>query len=246
MRRACRVGGKARVKATGAESEQPGMIEFFAGMMVAALSVALACVTAIALRRRASRGVRTEAHVLAERVRSVGRLVGLEVSAKEIATASEGLSWLPPLVLTPAKVAMIFQFEREYAVELAGLGEERVRRVGSGWYRLRLPEPTATTRLAGMTPYDIQNGRVLGLVDVLPVNADRQKALMDEARRQAERVFDGAEDGYRARAKAAIEGQLEALLALFGVEVEVEWEGDGPAPLREVVGRLPSLALAAV
>ncbi|MEO0631417.1 MAG: hypothetical protein AAFY46_11950, partial [Planctomycetota bacterium] len=36
--------------------------------------------------------------LIAERVRASGKLIGLEVCAKEIATTTKGWKWLPPLV----------------------------------------------------------------------------------------------------------------------------------------------------
>ena len=53
-------------------------------------------------------------HSIAERIRAVGKLVALEVCAKEIATVSSGWAWLPPLLLSQARLAMIFNFEQQY------------------------------------------------------------------------------------------------------------------------------------
>ena len=64
---------------------------------------------------------RREVTAIAERVRSVGKLIGLEVHAKEIATAKKGWSWMPPIVLSQARLAMIFQFEKQYFVDLAAI-----------------------------------------------------------------------------------------------------------------------------
>src|SRR3569832_1174479 len=56
--------------------------------------------------------------LVTERIRAVGKLVGLEVSAKEIATVTKGWSWVPPLLLSQARLAMIFHFEKQYSVDL--------------------------------------------------------------------------------------------------------------------------------
>ncbi|HCT46206.1 MAG TPA: hypothetical protein DF699_13435, partial [Phycisphaerales bacterium] len=102
--------------------------------------------------------------MLTERVRAVGKLVGLEVHAKEIATATKGFNWLPPILLSQAKVAMIFQFEKQYAVELGSLDERDVEDMGNGRFRVTLPPIVGSLRLMDVEPYDIQQGRVLGLV----------------------------------------------------------------------------------
>ena len=56
-------------------------------------------------RRGASAPVEIHAvETIAERVRAVGKLIGLEVHAKEIATSTKGWSWIPPILLSQAKV----------------------------------------------------------------------------------------------------------------------------------------------
>ena len=89
-------------------------------------------------RKRSADLQLTEVHIIAERVQAVSRLVGLEVSAKEIATAKKGVSWLPPLILSQARLAMIFQFEKQYAVDLSLISPEDVERLEDGGYRLRM------------------------------------------------------------------------------------------------------------
>lgn len=180
---------------------------------------------------------------ITERVRSVGRLVALEVCAKEIATATSGIGdgWVPPLLLSPARVAIIFQFRKQYFVDLSGVSaehvaelpdihDERRRRMGlapSRRIRVTLPPLQSELGLTNLTPYDIQAGRILGLVDVIPMNADRQAGLMTRAQEHAAKVFDDQDGAYREQAALAVEAQLRSLLGLMGVELEVAWEGSG-------------------
>ncbi|MCB9846432.1 MAG: DUF4230 domain-containing protein [Phycisphaeraceae bacterium] len=181
------------------------------------------------LRRRGRNApAKTEIHVIAERVRAVGRLVALEVSAKEIATVKKGWSWLPPLLLSQARLAMIFQFEKQYWVDLTRLGEERVREIEPGAYRLTLPEIEGSLRLTDVSPYDIQDGRILGLLDVIQMNAATQKNLMERAQEQAGKLFEVNDAKYLAEARRCVERQLKNLLALFGIQVEIVW-GDAAA-----------------
>ncbi|MEN0019605.1 MAG: DUF4230 domain-containing protein [Planctomycetota bacterium] len=176
---------------------------------------------------------RAETHVVAERVRAVGKLVGLEVAAKEIATATSGVSWLPPMVLSQARLAMIFHFERQYAVDMGAVRERDVRRLGQGRYELTLPEVAGDVRLTDVTPYDVQDGRVLGLLDVIPMTADRQKSLMRRAQEQAAAHYAAGDDRYREAARSSIERQLSGLFRLLGVSVTLRWrDGDaGDAPV---------------
>jgi len=163
---------------------------------------------------------------IAERVRSVGKLVGLEVSAKEIATETRGLSWLPPVVLSKARLAMIFHFEKQYFVDLSKVTSRNVQELAPGHFRLRLPPIEGELRLREMTPYDIQDGRVLGLLDVIQMNADRQKELMERAQQQASSLYESGETRYLNDARQSIQRHVEALLGLFGVYVDVEWADD--------------------
>ncbi len=167
---------------------------------------------------------------IADRVRAVGRLVGLEVSAKEIATSTKGWSWMPPILLSQARVAMIFHFEKQYSVDLARVREADVERLGEGRYRLRLPSIEGALRLLDVEPYDIQAGRVLGLLDIIQVNAATQKDLMKHAQGQASELFEKYDARYRSEAKASVERHLTSLLALFGIEVECVWREDTDAP----------------
>lgn len=161
--------------------------------------------------------------IITERVRAVGKLVGLEVHAKEIATATSGFSWLPPILLSQAKIAMIFQFEKQYAIELGGLNESDVTDLGDNRYRIHLPSIVGSLRLMDVEPYDIQQGRVLGLIDVINMNAQRQNELMRTAQDQAAELFEKNDDRYIHQARDAIERQLNAIARLFDIKLEIEW-----------------------
>lgn len=164
-----------------------------------------------------------QSHTVAERVRAVGKLVGLEVRAKEIATSTKGWSWLPPIILSQAKVAMIFHFEKQYSVDLRLVRPQDVEETSEGRYRLRLPAVQGVLRLTDIEPYDIQAGRALGLLDVIQMNAATQKSLMQGAQDQAAKLFEDNEPRYDAEARTSIERQLSSLLGLFDVDVEPYW-----------------------
>lgn len=170
---------------------------------------------------------------ITERIRAVGRLVGLEVYAKEIATVSAGWSWLPPLLLSQARLAMIFHFEKQYFVDLARLSAGDVEDLSrgevagaagvGGRFRITLPPIEGTLRLTDVTPYDIQSGRVMGLLDVIPMNAERQAELMRKAQQQAGRLYEHSDARYRTEAKLSIERHMTTLLEMFGVTAEIRW-----------------------
>lgn len=201
-------------------------VTFVAGALLAAAIF-------IVLRHRAGRkrkieepGKVDQTIVLAERVRSVGRLVGLEVMVKEIATASRGFQWMPPLLLSQAKVAMIFHFEKQYSIDLARIDDGDIEQIGINRFRVTLPEIDGTLRLSDVTPYDIQHGRVLGLFDVIPMTAERQTELMAAAQRDAATLYESKEPKYLAEAKRSVARHLSSLLELFDVKVEVVWRDD--------------------
>lgn len=175
------------------------------------------------IRRSAAEPTKIDVHGVAERVRATGSLVGLEVAAKEIATATKGWGWLPPIVMSQARLAMIFQFEKQYSIDLAQLRTEDVERLGGGAFRITLPEVTGKLRLVDVSPYDIQAGRVLGLLDVIPMSADRQRELMKAAQEQAGTLLAASETTYMRQARASIERQLRSLLGLFDLELEIAW-----------------------
>ena len=187
------------------------------------------------IRKRSGASIaETVQHVsVVERVRSVGKLVGLEVHAKEIATSTRGWSWLPPILLSQAKVAMIFHFEKQYAVDLGVLRDSDVEQLGPDRFRFSLPTVEGALRLTNVTPYDIQAGRVLGLLDVIQMNAQTQKELIESAQGEASRLFEHNAERYEIEAKRSIERHLGALMKLVGLRVEVAWrEPEHAAPPR--------------
>jgi hypothetical protein len=219
-------------------------------LIVVALAAVAGAVGAFWLMRRVRKGAPAAVTIegITEHVRAVGRLVGLEVCAKEIATATRGWSWLPPILLSQARLAMIFSFEKQYAVDLARLTRRDVQAIGGGRYRLRLPPIQGLLRLIDVTPYDIQDGRVLGLLDVIQMTAERQKELMTQAQAQASELYAASESRYLAEARRSIERQIGTLFGLFGLEVEVEWAGPArdeyPTQVRPIGEVIRPLALA--
>ncbi|MFN0133915.1 MAG: DUF4230 domain-containing protein [Phycisphaerales bacterium] len=190
------------------------------------------------LVRPAAAGPSVSVEVIAERVRAVGKLVGLEVCAKEIATASTGWNWLPPLLLSQARLAMIFNFEKQYVVDLTRVGQADITPLGPGRFRVVLPPVEGQLRLLDVTPYDIQNARVLGLLDVIPMTAERQRELMKRAQQEASDLFRANDARYLRDARQSIERHLRSLMDLFGIHVEIAWSADEPSAM-------PRLAIAA-
>ncbi len=187
-----------------------------------------------ALRRHgASAPTETHSTFVADRVRAVGKLVGLEVHAKEIATSTKGWSWMPPLFLSQAKLAMIFHFDKQYAVDLSHLRPADITELADGRYRLRLPHVQGTLRLTDVTPYDIQAGRILGFVDDIQMNAETQPRLIATAQQQAAETFEAAEAGYLAEAKQSIERHLGAFLRMLDLDVEIAWADEEPGAASE-------------
>lgn len=174
-------------------------------------------------RRKPVREERIVTQTIAERVRSVGKLVALEVCAKEITTASAGWGWLPPLILSQARLAMIFHFEKQYSLDLGSIRPDDIVEVESGRFRIRLTEMDGALRLIDMTPYDIQSARILGLVDLIPMTADRQREMMKKAQTQAASIFEHSDRKYLGDARVSAERHLRTLLEMMGVEVEFEW-----------------------
>jgi hypothetical protein len=174
-----------------------------------------------------------------ERVSAVGRLVGLEVCAKEIATSRKGWGWMPPLLLSQARLAMIFQFEKQYSIDLSRLAPRDVERVGPAKFRLALPPVEGTLRLTDVTPYDIQAGRMLGLLDVIQVDAPTQNDLMRSAQAQAAALYESSDARYLAEARRSVERQLRALLGLFGAGVEFVWSDPAQPERAQVAPAAP-------
>lgn len=183
--------------------------------------------------RRVGRGAPVESlqtQTIFERVSAVGRLVGLEVCAKEIATSRKGWGWVPPLLLSQARLAMIFQFEKQYSIDLSCLRPRDVEQVGPAKFRVALPPVEGTLRLTDVTPYDIQAGRMLGLLDIIQVDAPTQNGLMRSAQAQAAALYESSDAKYLAEARRSVERQLRALLGLFGAGVEFVWTEDAAQP----------------
>lgn len=170
----------------------------------------------------------TITHTVAERVRAVGKLVGLEVAAKEIVTKTSGWAWMPPILLSQARLAMIFAFEKQYFVDLTRVRENDVQKLegAAGRYRIVLPPVEGSLRLLDVQPYDIQDGRILGLLDIIPMNAERQRQLMLQAQKQAAQLYSVNDPRYLAEARSSIERHLRSLLGLFDIHVELVWSED--------------------
>lgn len=201
-------------------------------LVLTGLAIGAVFVAVVALiLRRSSDGAPISivgSETIAEKVRAVGKLVGLEVHAKEIATSTKGWSWIPPILLSQAKVAMIFAFEKQYFVDLHRISPSNIEQVAPGRFRINMPAVEGTLRLCDVSPYDIQAGRILGLLDVIQMNAQTQKALIRAAQDQAAELFENNETRYLEEARTTIAHQLETLLSMFDVQVEIHW-GDSPA-----------------
>jgi hypothetical protein len=195
-------------------------------------------------RGRPRRGDRARVETVVERVRAVGKLVGLEVCAKEIATATSGWAWLPPLVLSQARLAMIFNFEKQYSVDLSNISDDDVRDLGAGRFVLRLPAIQGNLRLLDVIPYDIQGAKVLGLLDLVSMTAERQKDLMKKAQQQAAALYETNDERYLAQARFSIERHLRSFMDLFGVEVEVRWADPVRLEKQEELADEPRISLA--
>jgi len=122
----------------------------------------------------------------------------------------------------------------------ADSGSERAR------YRITLPMVEGALRLTDVSPYDIQAGRVLGLFDVIQMDAKTQRELMHSAQEQAAGLFHKGEGRYIESARRSIEHHLEALFRMFDVQVDVVWH-DGrqsdTGPVRMELGETISAAL---
>jgi len=64
---------------------------------------------------------------------------------------------------------------------------------------------------------------VLGLVDVINMNAERQSLLMKTAQTQAAELFEKNDERYEAQARDAIERQLHSIAKLFEGSLEIHW-----------------------
>ncbi len=170
--------------------------------------------------------VRTITSSITERIRSVGKLTGLEVISKEIVTQTKGLNWLPPLLLSQARLAMIFHFEKQYYVDLSQLEADAVRRSGPNRFVIVLPAIEGNLNLHEVIPYDIQSGKLLGLLEVFKMDAAAQGEMMKRAQVEAAQLYEENAAKYECEARRAIARQVNGLLELFEVSVEVRFADD--------------------
>jgi hypothetical protein len=210
-------------------------------LLIAGIAMGMAALWLVrrAFARERASHTTIETTTVVDRVRSVGRLVGLEVSAKEIATSTRGLAWLPPAILSRARLAMIFQFEKQYAIDLSKISADGVRRSSLGVWSVTLPPIEGVLRLVDVTPYDIAAGKALGLFDVIPMDARAQKHLMCSAQEQAASIYAQNEPRYTAEARRSIETQMTALLSMLGVEVRFRWPEHEGAIVDRPIERVP-------
>lgn len=209
-----------------------GTLTIIALATTTGLLLALALVLGVMLLRKRAKSAPIETiqtKTIFERVAAVGRLIGLEVCAKEIATSKKGWGWLPPLILSQARLAMIFHFEKQYSIDLNRLTPRDVEQLADGRFRVRLPAIEGTLRLTDVTPYDIQAGRMLGLLDIIQVDAPAQKDLMQRAQTQAAELYEMNDQKYELEARRSVERQLATLLSLFNVDIEFIWADQEPA-----------------
>ncbi len=204
-------------------------------LIIGAVGAIVVCVICLVVglwlgRKGAKRPLQIQTQLITERVRAVGKLVGLEVYAKEIATAKKGYSWMPPMLLSQARLAMIFHFEKQYSIDLRELRPEDITEVGERCFRIQLPPIRGDLKLTDVVPYDVSDGRVLGLLDVIPMNAETQRELMIKAQEQASDLYRSNDARYMAEARSSIERHLSALLQLFDVKVEMAWAENRQAP----------------
>ncbi|MEM8758617.1 MAG: DUF4230 domain-containing protein [Planctomycetota bacterium] len=218
------------------------------GLLLAGLGIVIGLLLgaiAVALLWRRGRGAGLDNAVMsvdliAERVRAAGKLIGLEVCAKEIATAKKGWDWLPPLLLSPARLAMIFRFEKQYYVDLNRVSARDITDFGERRYQLVLPPIEGQLRLTDVTPYDIQDGKVCGLLDVIQMKAEAQGELMKRAQDQAAVLFESSDTGYVEEARRSVQKQLTSLLALFDAEVDIVWKDELEEPAAPAAVQLPA------
>jgi hypothetical protein len=137
---------------------------------------------------------------------------------------------MPPVLLSQARLAMIFHFEKQYSVDLSAIDPADIQDLGDGRFRVSLPPIQGNLRLLDVVPYDIQAAKVLGLLDLVSMTADRQKDLMRKAQQQAAELYGTNDARYLSAARLSVERHLRALMDLFGVEVDVLWQRDGTIP----------------
>lgn len=174
-------------------------------------------------RRSRAKPLEVQTQMITERVRSVGKLVGFEVFAKEITTAKQGVNWMHPALVSQSRLAMIFHFEKQYYIDLEELRPEDIREVGPKRFRIVLPPVRGDLVTRDFEMYDISSGRVLGLIEVNPMSADRQNEMKRVAQQQAAHQFYQNDGKYEMKARTSLERTLSSLAEMLGAELEFEW-----------------------
>jgi len=197
----------------------------FTVILLSVACLVLGAATTFILLRMLGRNaeVRTMRSSITERIRAVGKLTGLEVMSKEIVTQTKGLNWLPPLLLSQARLAMIFHFEKQYFVDLSRLEKQAVHRVSANRFIITLPPIEGHLNLLEVIPYDIQSGKLLGLLDVFKMDAEAQGKMMQQAQVEAGKLYQENAPRYESEARRAVARQVNGLLELFEVSVEVQF-----------------------
>jgi hypothetical protein len=152
------------------------------------------------------------------RLRGVGRLVALEVGAKEIITVTEGEDTFWGRA---RKLIMVFTFQIQYSCDLRS-ADVTVEPDGEGRFRVCLPPVERLTCLVDQQHHHDQAGSSwFGLVQK-PFSAAERDALWHKARTQAEEAA-GAGGGHLEIAERQVISILTALFAPTGVQIEVEF-----------------------
>lgn len=164
-----------------------------------------------------------DVHRIVERVRAVGKLVGFEVLHKEIVTEIEKLKWMPKMLVTPARVAMIFYFEKQYYIDLLKLSEADIEEIAPGRYMLTIPPLAGDFCVRQMEAYDIQSRKVVGLFDATGIDEQRFNHLMERAREEAENLYEKQADRYEVQARESIARLIKGLFDRFDIDVRIRF-----------------------
>ncbi len=183
----------------------------FAGLLPGALGAWL-------LRRKLSPRLDMTAHTVIDRIRGVGRLVALEVGAKEIVTVGEGDDTLWGRA---RKLIMVFTFQIQYSCDLRA-AEVHPGHDGDGRFRVCLPPLERLTCLVDQQHHHEQPGSTwFGLVQ-RPFSAAERDAMWHQARTQAEQAA-AAGGGHLEIAERQVISLLTALFAPTGVQLDVDF-----------------------
>jgi hypothetical protein len=197
-----------------------------------AVGVGVGLIVAWALRRSMRKSVVVVPHMLVERVRTVGHLVGLEVQVKDIATW-EDRSWLKYISTSRRKTAIIYTFEIHYFTNLAGTALEVAQRPEGG-FDLRLPPVQRRVSLLDQHVYHEQEGEVLFLLPV-GISEEERNEIWKDARRQAEQLLEKKDAEYIAKAQESIRSIVAGLLRSFEVDVAITFSTPAPLASSEMV-----------